>query len=338
MKPKSVNTYLRLGPDVPVICSVDGIEAEYQFFRQDGASSRCLISLRSQKGKLDLKQASAGEGFAQYLFLYKQGPGRTNRWQARTTLVGGTPVRWSSTQLDSGGESIEITLGEGNPQLFPCSGFVRGNLEGTIRAPALRLKMMGKDVWIFFLYFGDDFAGMGEDYRIRCEKDSLVVTNRSTSATVTINAVDGNPPKILARLTSNGTDYKKIRLILDRAIGKGPLQDSIQEELTVLSEGEGGYKEAGWAPVKRASSEVVWIFSSGSLSERGPLKDLLEALGAKVSRSEFASFRDYAGGTEMDGFIIADDPTMSYQLGIMLEDGRADSEINDWTGMKLETR
>jgi len=56
-------------------------------------------------------------------------------------------VQWYSTEFGSAGESIEITLGEQSPNLFPCSGFVRGNLEGTIKAPALHLKMMGKDIW-----------------------------------------------------------------------------------------------------------------------------------------------------------------------------------------------
>ncbi len=194
--------------------------------------------------------------------------------------------------------------------------------------------MMDKDVWAFFLYFGDDSAGRYDGYRIRCEKDSLVVATGSTSATAAINVVDEKPPEIRASLRSNGTDFKTIRLILDRAIGKGSLQDSIQQELTVLANGEDGYKEASWAPVNRSGSEVLWIFSSESLSQRGPLKDLLQALGARVNRSVLAGLRDYAGGREMDDFIIADDPSMAYQIGLMLDDGSS-SEINDWAGFEF---
>jgi hypothetical protein len=317
---------------VPVVCSVDGIEAEYQLFPLIGGN-KCVITLRNQKDKLDLEQASAGEGYAQYFFLYKQGPGRTNRWQARTTLVGEAPVQWYSTEFGSGGESIEIALGEQSPQLFPCSGFVRGNLEGTIKAPALHLKIMGKDVWAFFLYFESDTS---RSYRLRCEKYSLVVDNGSASATARIDAVDGNPPKIFANITSNGIDYKKVNLILDRAVGKDLLQDSIQEELTMTTKGEDGHKEVSWAPVKGRSSEVLWVFSSsGITSQRGPLKDLLEALGAKVNKSVLAGFRDYAGGNEMEDFIIADDPAMSYQLGLVLDQGRTDPEINDWAALEF---
>jgi hypothetical protein len=306
---------------MPVVCSVDGLEAEYELLPQTGASKKCLISLRSQKHKLKLERAVAGEGFAQYLFLNPPAPGQQNRWEAKTTLVKETRVRPSPSESDVGGESIQITLGDKSP-LFPCSGFVRGDLQGTIRAPALHLKMMGRDVWAFFLYFKDDFAGGYEGYSIRCEKDSLVVANGSTTATAKINAVDGNPPKVLASLTSDGSDYKTVTLILDRAIGRGSLQDSIQQDLAVLAKGADQYKEASWAPVNRSGLEVLWVFSPSKLhSQRGPLKDLLEALGAKVNRSVFADFRDYAGGAEMDDFMIADDPTMSYQLGLMLDDG-----------------
>jgi hypothetical protein len=309
------------------------LEAEYEFLPQTGADKKCLISLRSTKHKLKLKQAVGGDGYAQYFFMNMPVPGRSNRWEARTTLVKETRVQSSSTEFGSGGECIQITLGE-QSRLFPCSGFVRGNLEGTIRAPALHLKMMGKDVWAFLLYFDDDLEGRYEGYGIRCEKDSLAVAHGSASATAAINTVDEKPPQIRASLRSNGTDYKNIRLILDRAIGKDSLQDSIQQELIVLASGEDGYKEASWAPVNRSGSDVLWVFSSESLSQRGPLKDLLQALGAKVNRSVFSGFRDYAGGREMDDFIIADDPSMMYQIGLTLDDG-SDLEINDWAGFQF---
>jgi zinc-ribbon domain len=314
---------------MPVVCSVDGIEAEFELFPQIGGNKKCSISLRNQKNKLNLKRASAGEGFAQYLFVHdrgaKMGPGQTTRWEAQTALAGETPVKFSTSDFGSGGESIQITLGENNSQLFPCSGFVRGNLEGTIRAPALHLKMMGKDIWVFFLYFENDSTSGG--YRIQCEKDSLEVAHGSSSASATVKAVDGNPPGLLASLTTSGTDYKKIKLILDRAIGRDSLQDSIQQELTVLTQGEGGFKEASWAPVKGNGVEVLWIFSSGFLSHRGPLKDVLEALGAQVNRSVFA---DGFGGKQMDDLIIADDPTMGYQIGLKMEHGLTNAEVYDW--------
>jgi len=117
--------------------------------------------------------------------------------------------------------------------------------------------MLGKDIWAFFLYSETEGS---RSYSVRCEKDSLVVTNGSTSATATIIAVDGNPPKILASITSNGIDYKKISLILDRAVGKDSLQDSIQQELTMLTSGEDGHKEAEEARkgMKRDRSEVTY--------------------------------------------------------------------------------
>jgi hypothetical protein len=299
---------------MPVVCSVDGIEAEYKFFPQIGGN-KFVISLRNQENKLNLKQASAGEGYAQYFFPNKKASGPTDRWEARTTLVGETRVKWHSTEFGSGGESIEITLGEQSPRLFPCSGFVKGNLEGTIKAPALHLKMMGKDIWVFFLYFESDGS---RSYSVRCERDSLAVANGSTSATAAIKAVDGNPPKILASMRLNGADYERINLILDRAIGKGSLQDSIQQELATLTRGEDGYKEASWSPVKGIGLEVVWIFSSSGF-QRSHLKDLLEVLGA---------------GRETGDFMIADDPAMFYQIGLMMEGG-SNSEINDWAGLEF---
>ena len=328
---ESVNTCLYPVPDTQVVCSVDGLEAEYEFLPQTGTNKKCLITLRSSKHKLDLKKAFGGDGYAQYLLTNAPVSGRTNRWEARTTLEKETRVRSSSTQFGAGGESMQITLGE-QSQLFPCSGFVRGNLEGTIKAPALHLKMMGKDVWAFFLYFDDGLAGRYEGYRIRCEKDSLAVAHGSTSAIAAIDAVDERPPGIRASLRSNGSDFKHIRLILDRAIGKGSLQDSIQQELVVLAGGEDGNREASWAPVNRGGSEVLWIFSSESLSQRGPLNELLQALGATVNRSAVAGLRDYVGGREMDDFIIADDPSMAYQVGLVLEDGSG-LDINDWAGL-----
>jgi hypothetical protein len=176
--------------------------------------------------------------------------------------------------------------------------------------------MMGKDIWVFFLYFETDGS---RSYSVRCEKDSLAVANGSTSATAALKAVDGNPPRILASMKSNGADYERINLILDRAIGKGALQDSIQQELATLTRGDGVYKEASWSPVKGNGVEVVWIFSSSGF-QRGHLRDLLKVLGA--------------GGRETDDFIIADDPAMSYQIGLMLE-GRSNLEINDWAGFEF---
>jgi hypothetical protein len=73
--------------------------------------------------------------------------------------------------------------------------------------------------------------------------------------------------------------------------------------------------------------EVLWIFSSSGF-QRGHLKDLLEVLGAKVNRLVFSGFRDHAGGRQMDDFLIADDPAMSYQIGLMV-DGGSNLEIND---------
>jgi hypothetical protein len=101
----------------------------------------------------------------------------------------------------------------------------------------------------------------------------------------------------------------------------------------VLNSGEDGSKEAKWAPVKGSGVEVLWLFSSSGF-QRGHLRDLLEALGAKVNRSLIAGFCDYAGGREMDDFIIADDPAMSYQLGLVLED-RTGPEINDWAALEF---
>jgi len=159
-----------------------------------------------------------------------------------------------------------------------------------------------------------------------------MVAQGSTTALAEINALNGNPPKIQVSLTSKGNEYEKIKLILDRAVGKGSLQDSIQQELAVLTNGEDAYKESTWAPVTRDNTEVLWIFSSdGIMSHRGPLKDVLEALGAKVNRSVFA---DNLGGNEMEDFIIADDPEMLYQLGLALEyDSK--NEITDWAGLEL---
>jgi hypothetical protein len=312
---------------MPVVRSVDDIEADYDLLSQFGANKKCAITLRNQKKKLHLEKASSGEGYAQYFYLYKQGPGRTNQWKARMTLVNETPLEWSSTALATGGESIQITLGEKAP-LFTCSGFVRGNLEGTIRAPALHLKITGKDLWIFFLYFESE----SRNYSIQCDKDSLEVVHGSTTASAKISTVDGNPPRILASLKSDGNDYDKIKLVLDRAVGKGTLQDSLQQEISVLTNMDDGYGESSWSPVKRDGVEVLWVFSSpGIMAHRGPLKDVLEALGAKVNRSMLA---DNLGGNEMEDFIIADDPEMLYQLGLVLE-YESKSEVNDWTGFEL---
>lgn len=288
-----------------------------------------MISLKNLNNKVKLRRAFVGEGFRQYFFLRTPAPMQPNRWESRTTLLGETPVQWSSSEIDSHGESVQITMGERRP-LFPCSGFVRGDLQGTIRAPALRLEGMDEEIWAFLLYFEADGR---QACSLRSEKDSLAVSHGSTSATATITTVEGSPPGVLASLTSEGADFKTATLVLDRAIGKGSLQDSMQQELAVLTPGQDGYKEASWATIDRADLEVLWIFSK-SHSEKGHLKDLLATLGAKVSRSPFASFGDYAGGKEMEDFVIRDDPTMLYQIGLMLDCAGADS-VTDWAELKF---
>ncbi len=311
---------------MPVVCSVDDFEVDYKLGPQEeGSGRKCLISIKNEKRKLDLKKASTGEGFAQYYYRYKQGPGRTNRWDAKMTLANEVSLRWSSTDLMSGGELIEIILGEGSP-LFTCSGFVRGNLEGTIRAPALHLKISNKDVWIFLLYFENEG---GRNYTLQCEKDSLSVSKGSTTATATVSTVQGSSPRLLASLRSDGSRRTRVALVLDRAIGKKSLQDSIQQDFITLEDGE-TFKEGSWSPVRRDGADFLWIFHSpGVISHRGPLKDMLEALGAKVNRSIFA---DNLGGNEMEDFIISDDPTMSFQLGLTLNISD-NSEITDWAGL-----
>src|ERR1017187_8071913 len=99
--PESVNTCLWPVPDTAVVCSVDGLEAEYEFLPQTGTNKKCLISLRSTKHKLNLKQAFGGDGYAQYFFMNMPVPGRTNRWEARTTLVKETRVQTSATKFGS---------------------------------------------------------------------------------------------------------------------------------------------------------------------------------------------------------------------------------------------
>jgi hypothetical protein len=47
-----------------------------------------------------------------------------------------------------------------------------------------------------------------------------------------------------------------------------------------------------------------------------------------------AGFRGYAGEREMEHFIIADDPSTAYQIGLVLEDGSG-LEINDWAGFEF---
>jgi hypothetical protein len=110
---------------MPVVCSVGDIEAEYELFPEIGGNKKCLITFRNEKHKLNLKQATAGEGYAQYYYLYKQGPGRTNRWEAKMTLVRETPLKWSSSEFGSGGESIQITLG-GQTTAFSLLGICAG--------------------------------------------------------------------------------------------------------------------------------------------------------------------------------------------------------------------
>ena len=313
---------------MPVVSSVDDFEVNYELTPQAGLRRNCLISIKNEKKKLDLKKASIGEGFAQYYYLYKQGPGRTNRWEAKMILDHEIPLHWTSNDLATGGESIEITLGE-KSRLFACSGFVRRNLEGTIRAPALHLKISGKDVWIFLLYFETDWS---RNYTIKCEKDSLSVSKDSATACATVSTVQGSPPKLLASLKSEGAGSKRVALVLDRAIGKGSLQDSIQQDFMTMKDDE-NFKEGNWTPVRRDGEDFLWIFHSpGFISHRGPLKDVLEALGAKVNRSMFA---DNLGGNEMEDFIISDDPTMSYQLGLIL-DSTDNSQMTDWTGLQFK--
>jgi len=312
---------------MPVLCSVNDLKIDYEL-SQPGLGRKCLISIKNEKKKLGLEKASFGDGFAQYYYLYKQGPGRTNRWAAKITLDHEIPVQWTSTDSATGGESIQISLGE-KSRLFACSGFIRGNLEGTIRAPALNLRISGKDVWIFLLYFETDGS---RNYEIQCEKDKLSLSEDALAASATMRTEQGSSPRLLASLESTGVGGKRVALVLDRAIGKGSLQDSIQQDFMALKVGE-NFKEGSWSPVRRETADFLWIFPNpGLISHRGPLKDMLEALGAKVNRSMFA---DNLGGNEMDDFIISDDPTMSYQLGLVLE-GDKNSQVSDWMGLRFK--
>jgi hypothetical protein len=305
---------------VTVICKIDALEAEYKFAAQDDGNKKCSILFRSPSKKLNVEKVFAGEGLIEIgytsknvdpalsIAMHSQRPVK-QVWHFDPYLAKDTPARY--TTGESGRETLEVTLGEiAGSKLFPCSGFVNGELVGVIRAPAVRVRMMGEDIWAFLLFFENAFS---RDSALKFGKNSLSVNYRSSKATATLRADNEEKRKLMVLLNSSGIDFKKLKVDLARLTPGG---DELVEQLGELEKGDAASKELTWAPVSRSGTELLWVFPTSMHGHHGALKDAIEVLGAKVNRSLFA---DGYGKRQMDDFVLADDEKMSYRIDLLMQ-------------------
>jgi hypothetical protein len=305
---------------VTTLCIVEGLEAEYKFTDQDGGTKKCSIVFRSRGRKLDVEKVSSGEGVIYIGYKTKDvdpalitsmSGGHTVQrvWRFDPYLVKGSQANYSTGE--SSGEILEVTLGEtAASKLFPCSGFVRGDLVGVIRAPAVRLTMMGKDLWAFMIYYDNAPSG---DNALKFGKSSLSVVHDMSNVTADLRADNADKRKLIVTLNSTGKDFKKLRVNLTRMTPGG---DELEEKLGEFSKDDLGPKVVSWTPVNRTGAELLWVFPTSLLGRHGALKDAIEQLGAKVNRSVFA---DGYGRRQMDDFILADGGKMDYRIKLVME-------------------
>ena len=207
--------------------------------------------------------------------------------------------------------SLEITLGEtAESKLFPCSGFVNGELVGVIRAPAVHVRMMGQEIWAFMLYFENLLSG---NSALKFGKSSCSVIHGSSNATAELRTDNSDSSKLKVIVNSTGSDFKKLRVNLIRTTSGG---DEQVEQLGEFDKDETGPKELLWSPVNRVGAELLWVFPTSILGHHGAFKDAIELLGCKVNRSLFA---DGYGRRQMDDFVLADGEKMDYKIELVME-------------------
>ncbi|MFI5422212.1 MAG: hypothetical protein ACHQ1H_14705, partial [Nitrososphaerales archaeon] len=175
---------------MPILCEVDGLVAEYKFTVNGDGRKKCSIVFKSPGNTLNVEKIFAGEGVINIQYIAKDvDPALTiaaqsgrpikHMWRFDPHLAKETPPH--DRTGESGGETLEVILGEtGESRLFPCSGFVSGELVGVIRAPAVHIRMMGQDIWAFMLYFENLLSG---NSALKFGKSSFSVIHGSSNAT-----------------------------------------------------------------------------------------------------------------------------------------------------------
>jgi len=303
-----------------ILCKVDDLQANYKFTTQDDGSRKCSIVFRSLGKKLNVENVFAGEGLIEIGYTTKDvDPALTiamqsgrpvkHVWHFDAYLAKDTPSHY--TTGESYGETLEVTLGEtAESKLFPCSGFVNGELVGVIRAPALHVRMMGKDIWAFMLYFEKTLSN---DNALKFVKSSLSLIHGLSKATAELRVDNADRRKLIVILNSTGTDFKKLRLNLIRITPGG---DELVEQLGEFNKDDIGPKELSWVPVNRSGAELLWVFPTSIHDRHGALKEAIELLGAKVNRSVFA---DGYGRRQMEDFILVDSEKMDYRIELVME-------------------
>jgi len=294
--------------------------AEYKFTVKDDGGKKCSIVFKSPGKKLNVEKIFAGEGVINIQYITKDvDPALTiaaesgrpikHIWRFDPHLAKDTPPH--SATSESGGEALEVALGEtGQSKLFPCSGFVTGELVGVIRAPAVHVRMMGQDIWAFMLYFENVFSG---NSALKFGKSSCSVIHGSSNATAELRADNSDSSKLKVIVNSTGSDFKKLKVNLIRSTPGG---DKLVERLGEFDKDDAGPKELSWSPVNRICAELLWVFPTSIIGRHSAFKDAIELLGAKVNRSIFA---DGYGRRQMDDFILADGEKLGYKIELVME-------------------
>ena len=305
---------------MPVLCKVDGLVAKYEFTVKNDGGKKCSIVFKSPGKKLNVEKIFAGEGVINIQYITKDvDPALTiaaqsgrpvkHIWRFDPHLAKDAPPH--DTTGESDGETLEVILGEtAGSKLFPCSGFVTGELVGVIRAPAVHVRMMGQDIWAFMLYFENVLSGKGA---LKFGKSSCSVIHGSSNATAESRIDNSDSSKLKVVVNSTGRDFKKLRVNLIRTTPGG---DELVERLGEFDKDDAGLKELSWSPVNRVGAGLLWIFPASIIGRHGALKDAIELLGAKVNRSVFA---DGYGRRQMDDFILADGEKIGYQIELVME-------------------
>jgi hypothetical protein len=305
---------------VPILCEIDGLVAEYKFTVNDNGTKKCSIVFKSPGRKLNIEKIFAGEGVINIQYITKDvDPALT------IAVESGRPIKhiWRfdphlakdtlphDTTGESGGETLEVSLGEmGESKLFPCSGFVTGELVGVLWAPAVHVRMMGQDIWAFMLFFENQLSS---DNGLKFGKSVLSAIHGSSNVTAELRMDNSDSSKLKVIVNTTGRDFKKLRVNLIRT---SPSGDKMVEQLGEFDKDDAGPKELSWSPFNRVGAELLWVFPTGIIGRHGALKDAIELIGAKVNRSVFA---DGYGRRQMVDFILADGEKLGYEIELVME-------------------
>ncbi|HZY46275.1 MAG TPA: hypothetical protein VFE96_00625 [Candidatus Bathyarchaeia archaeon] len=263
---------------MPVYSLVGEIQTEY-----DIAGGKPIVRITSAGG---VRHRAVYTGIATLLFHWVQ-TGKTQSWRFDPSISNPQIIQPEETTDSNNNQLLTFTL----PELLPATGLLKGRWEGAFFAPAIHIDVpWGADIWIFLL------RSPWFPLRLSLTKQTLTLVDGQSVASASVTAQPAGT--LSTTISSPGTPFKKVSLIMNRQMGQFVSQEPI-------SEIEAGTINQEWRPIFRNFDLCLVTKSSMGI---GQLSQIAQGLGADFSSGFFGP------GSLKGEFILCDGPLTQYSL------------------------